>query len=232
MRNLAFAIHPHEMDVAIRRAKSSLRLLEAEPCKAPKERKWPIPEPVQVAMLKAMHPEMEGARIKRLLRDGRMRLPQKKYHLEEVKRAAVLALVKHLGKNPLCVPDEDFERNGLGWLVNRYGSSFKALKSVGLLSEKDRHAHRFKKKPWTFSNRENRIKALREAEEKLGGKPRETRLWHLKDEFPKVHAMVINYYHGSVFEAYVDAGLATRKDEEYMRAGTERLKRKIAREGG
>jgi len=224
MRNLAFATHPQEMDVAIRRAKTRLGLLGQEPCAKPKEakeRKWPIPEPVQVAMLKAMHPEMEGTRIKRLLRDGRMRLPQKKYHLEEVRRAAILSFAEYMGrigKTPTEIGDDDFCRNGLGWLVNRYGSSFKALKSVGLLSEKDRHAHRFKKKPWTFSNRENRIKELREVQKKLGGEPRERRTRDFKEPFPKVYDMVINYYHGSVFEAYFDAGLVSEKDEEYMRA--------------
>ncbi len=221
MGNLASAIHPQEMDAAIRRMKTLLRLLEPEPCaqpKAHKERKWPIPEPVQVAMLKAMHPEMAEARVRKLLREGRMCLPGKKYDIPGVERAAIISFVAYVGKKPVEIGDDDFSRNGLGWLANRHGSSFGALKSVGLLSEKERHAHRFRKKPETFGNREKRIDKLREAQKKLGGEPRERRTRDFKEPFPKVYNMVINYYHGSAFEAYFDAGLVTKRDEEYMRA--------------
>ncbi|HNT60473.1 MAG TPA: hypothetical protein PKJ97_00675 [Candidatus Bilamarchaeaceae archaeon] len=221
MRNVAFAVHPERIDAAVRRAKAALRLLEREPCarpKAGKERKWPIPEPVQVAMLLAMHPEMEGARIRKLLREGRLELPKRRYHLEEVRKAAVLALVEYLGKRPIEVSDEDFEGNGLGWLANRQGSSFRALREAGLLSCEDGHAYRFKKKPETFGSRDNRVRALREAAEAMGKGPSETRLRDLKGRFPGTYSMVINYYGGSLFEAYLDAGLVTGKDEAHMRA--------------
>jgi hypothetical protein len=221
MGNLAFAIRPQEMDSAIRRARARLRLLEEKPCISRRERKWPIPEQVQLAMLEAMHPEMGVNRIRRLFEEERISLPQKKYHLRKVREAAILSFAEYMGragKKPAEIGDGDFSRNGLGWLANRYGSSFEALKSAWLLSEKDRHAHRFRTKPWTFGNRENRIRALREAEAQLGGRPRDTRLRDLKEPFPKVYAMVINYYNGSVFEAYLDAGLVKGKDEELMRA--------------
>lgn len=216
------------LQLAIVRAKEAVRLLDARLNPESRRRRWEMPDCVKIAILKALHPELGERDVLEGLEKGTLAVPRRNtYRFEDVRMAAILAFVGHMGrmgKRPEEISDEDFRRNGLAGLVNKFGSCFEALKRAGVLSEEERHAYRFKNKPWTFSNRENRIEKLREAEEKLGGRPRDTRLRDLKEPFPKVYAMIINYYGGSVFEAYLDAGLVSKKDEEYMRARNKREK--------
>lgn len=220
--------------LAIARAKDAVRLLDARLNPESKRRRWEMPECVRISILKALHPEMGEREIANGIESGRLEIPNRNVYLSEaVRRAALVSFVdymRRMGKEPRMISDHDFRRNGLGGLVNNwFGSCSGALRWAGALSEDEVHAFRFKSRPWTFSNRENRIRALREEAKRIGKEPRETKLRDLGDG---IRIMVINYYNGSVFEAFLDAGLVTKKDEEYMRAQTEKMKRKIARDGG
>lgn len=211
------------LQLAIVRAKDAVRLLDAKLNPESRHRRWEMPDCVKIAILKALHPELGEREVLEGLEKGTLAVPRRNtYRFEDVRMAAILAFVGHMGrmgKRPEEISDEDFRRNGLAGLANnRFGSCFEALRWAGVLPEEGRHAFMFKTKPETYSNRENRVRDLKEAQERLGGDPRERRARDFMGISSKLYNMVVNYYHGSAFEAYLDAGLVTKKDEEYMRA--------------
>jgi len=142
------------------------------------------------------------------------KVPKNFYKSRKNRAAAVRWMVAKEGKPACMVKSADFEKNGLGRVLQYCGKSpFRALKEAGLVKE----PFEMGRVPRTYYREgKNRIASVKRLAELVGKEAREI-------TYPDfiAHGMgslVQRYYHGSPFEALFDAKLVTKEDESYMRS--------------
>jgi hypothetical protein len=123
-------------------------------------------------------------------------------------------LVEKLGKDPRDITTRNFRSKRLGGLLNMHyrDSPYYALKEAG-----------YKINPWEmlttpdgfYNLKETRISAVRWLVRKLGKEPRDM----TSDDFHsnRLGGLLGNHYGDSPYEAVLEAGLVSRKDEAHMR---------------
>jgi hypothetical protein len=145
----------------------------------------------------------EDAEILDFIRKGYLEIPRNKWKSEEVRRAAVKALVKALGKDAKEIIQDDFDENGLRGAMPYYRSSpYEALRDAG-----------FEMKPWEmrmapngfWGERGNRVEAVKWLVARLGKDAREI----IKEDFEENGLgglLVHQQYEGSPYAALKEAG--------------------------
>lgn len=132
---------------------------------------------------------------------GYLEIPRYKWDSENVRKAAVKALVKALGKEAREITQDDFFENGLRRFLRYYrGSPYEALRNAG-----------FEIKPWEmqktpkgfYRHKKNRIEVTKLLVAVLGKDAREL----TQDDFlDNGLSRLLSYYRRSHFEALRDAG--------------------------
>jgi hypothetical protein len=143
-----------------------------------------------------------------------LRTPDQFYKPIENRIAAIKWLVCKVEKAPCDILLEDFRSNRLGGLLaNYYGDiPYHALKEAGYPLE-----------PWEmlrtpqgfYDSKDIRTAAMAWLVRKLGKEPRDI----IQDDFYSNRLWgLLNRYNGSPYDALLEAGLVTKKDEAYMRS--------------
>ncbi len=144
--------------------------------------------------------------------------PRGFYESKKNRVAAITWLVKKLSKESRDMTLEDFRSNRLGGLLSNYYSDipYYALKEAGY----NLHPWEMLKTPQTFyESKDIRIAAINwlvQRVKKSGKEPRDI----TQEEFRsnRLGGLLYNYYNGSPYDALLEAGLISKKDEAYMRS--------------
>ena len=141
--------------------------------------------------------------------------PHKFYEKKANRIVAVNWLVERLDKDIRDITHEDFTLYGLGGLLNNhyYDSPYKALQDAG-----------YKILPWEmkdtpqkfYEKKEHRVAAVKWLIRKLKKAPRDIKRKDFQNN--GLGGLLSNHHNSSAYEALVEAGLVSRRDEAYMRS--------------
>lgn len=150
----------------------------------------------------------------------------------ETRVRATKWLVQKTGKSPREIRYDDFRKNGLRGLLSELNDSahtalleagyfYTKKEAIGHLERAEFPTDKFY--PWEakvpkrfFREKRTRLAATCWLAKKLGRQPREMRAGDFKSN--NLAGMLKYYYGDSPYEALLEAGLVTSRDEDYMRS--------------